>query len=762
MATHVQQSGGQKTFRLARLFHTEDCYRARALTAEELVRRTFIGVDAETFKKLHRKDSYYDVTSCEDWHARFAERFQDAPTCEDIARAAERLGYRVRKVRGKERDHFYFLGARQLESSGYFVASRCVGCKCQCDHDAERPGAGCESCDCACVGCYCAGGCASSHADAVDDTEDPLMNLAVTDANFHHRSRRFKIKKPYRQRWHTDDCKNRLSFTADELVELTLKPSREGVVENARYSDWVSRFDYHFENLPTNRELADALMRQGIRVGGPANIDPLTGKPNIDRLHGLRVLIFDDAFWLRSPFNRCGDQPCECLCKLCEPTGCSTCDCQCHGCICTGTCADGHPVVQRASDPSLTQAWRKLATDRGKKRYEPWKARYEMSWHARDCTTVRWLTTDQIVRLKLVDASEISEGGWSVPQRCNKPYSGTRCGLPSINEILSDFTGPSCSEVADSARRIGIRVGPLPKRWPWERTHFKVVGVEVGDRLRLESEPSCTGCQCFCPLCDDCSNCPCACSGCVCGARCSTGECATVHEVISNRPRHVSEIERRLGTKRNMSLEDLEVSEALFRIEQGDITNQGRDGELIGDDAPRFELRRKARWHRDGCEHPGLTLTALEIAYATLKRISEETMRDNQRFGLPMEHANCELWRHEFLAFSGPEPECELFVAAVKRLGYEVKPVEGKAIFYSYYDGEVHVSGEDEIHYEFPNADKDLRLWIPFERLVVPDWDEARCDGRCECGCSHLQWFGRCECVGCYCPKTCVPARSEE
>ena len=38
MAAHDEQSGGQKTFRLARLFHTGDCYRARALTAEELVR----------------------------------------------------------------------------------------------------------------------------------------------------------------------------------------------------------------------------------------------------------------------------------------------------------------------------------------------------------------------------------------------------------------------------------------------------------------------------------------------------------------------------------------------------------------------------------------------------------------------------------------------------------------------------------------------------------------------------------------------------
>ena len=38
MAAHDEQSGGKKTFRLARLFHTEDCYRARALTAEELVR----------------------------------------------------------------------------------------------------------------------------------------------------------------------------------------------------------------------------------------------------------------------------------------------------------------------------------------------------------------------------------------------------------------------------------------------------------------------------------------------------------------------------------------------------------------------------------------------------------------------------------------------------------------------------------------------------------------------------------------------------
>ena len=38
MVADNEQSDGQKTFRLARLFHTEDCYRARALTAEELVR----------------------------------------------------------------------------------------------------------------------------------------------------------------------------------------------------------------------------------------------------------------------------------------------------------------------------------------------------------------------------------------------------------------------------------------------------------------------------------------------------------------------------------------------------------------------------------------------------------------------------------------------------------------------------------------------------------------------------------------------------
>ena len=59
MATHHQQSGGQKTFRLARLFHTEDCYRARALTAEELVRRTLCGVDVATFRELDHKGSYY-------------------------------------------------------------------------------------------------------------------------------------------------------------------------------------------------------------------------------------------------------------------------------------------------------------------------------------------------------------------------------------------------------------------------------------------------------------------------------------------------------------------------------------------------------------------------------------------------------------------------------------------------------------------------------------------------------------------------------
>ena len=783
MAAHDQQSGGQKTFRLARLFHTEDCYRTRALTAEELVRRTFIGVDAETFKKLDRQGSYYDITNCEDWHWSFDDRFQDAPTCQEIASAVERLGFFVDKVRLNDREHFDFYGVRKLDFHGHSVASRCVGCECQCDHGAQQRGTDCESCECACDGCYCAGNCGTGHLGLVYDMADPFLTSLEPDVNLRYRSRRFTLAR----RWHTDDCKVIRSFTADELVRMTFEFEEYGGMGRAirlrgrpfryvEHSEWQDRFQESFERPPASIELADAFMRRG----SPIHYSRREAQLRVYLAEGscnyLGVALDRDQiplYWwpyrvltARPPFApeaQCGDVRCECRCYRCDLVkpgiGCADCDCPCEGCFCAGTCSDGHPVIQPDSNPRLSFRWQTLAGVGDEKRYEnsiAW-------WHAPDCRTARWLTADQIASWLLKRVEDDSEGGWGVDPRCAKLLDRdreTRCGIHWINENVLD--GPTCTELADAAKRAGIRVERLPKRWPWERTHFGLSGVRLGVNLRLESEPSCTGCECFCPLCDDCSRCGCECTGCVCGARCSTGECATVHEVISNRPRPVSEIERRLGTKRNMTPEDLEVYEALFRIEQGDITNQGPDGELIGDDAPRFELRRKAHWHRDGCEHPGLTLTALEIAYATLKRISEETMRDNQRSGRPMEHANCELWRHEFLAFSGPGPECELFVAAVKRLGYEVKPVDGMRFSYSYYDGEVRVSGEDEIHYEFPNADEDYRLWESMERPAVPDWDEARCDGRCECGCSHLQWFGPCECVGCYCPKTCVPAGVEE
>lgn len=776
MAAHDQQSGGQKTFRLARLFHTEDCYRARALTAEELVRRTFIGVDAETFKKLDRQGSYYDITNCEDWHARFAERFQDAPTCVDIARAAERLGYRVRKARGKEQDHFYFLGARPLDSFSFFVASRCVGCECQCDHDAEWPGAGCASCDCVCEGCYCAGGCAAHHPYVVGDTNDPFMNLAETDANQSYRSQRFALNREIDDltNWHTADCKFLRSFTADELVKLTLKPSRNGDVGFVYYSDWHYRFEDYFETLPTSREVADALMERGIGVSKP-KVDEFRGFEGFDMVVATKDALFD-SFWLRRSYQRCGDQPCDCLCKLCGPAGCVACDCECEGCFCTGTCADRHPVIRREYDHDLSRAWRILASDRGAKRYE---RKYGTSWHAQNCTTARWLTPDQIVWLTLKQP-EVENGGW-VGGPCASTHPRplrSDCGFHWINEQLMYLdVGPSCVEVADAARRAGIPVVALPKRWPWGRTHYTLrprrvdaksrFGVAANPRFVVH-KPSCTGCECFCALCDDCSNYSCECAGCVCSARCSTGDCI-VHELSSRMLRTVSAVELRLGTKEDMSQGDREVSDALVRLEQEVGITRSPVVEASGDAPPTFKLLDKGYWHQDVCEHPRQILTADELVYVTLKPISDDIIRSFERYEIMLERIDCDSWKDDHLQLFEPEPTCEQLAAAATRLGYQVMPVDGFRREYLHDNNKggrrAHVTDEHQLHYQFLNAAYDWRL-LGGDFAALGRLDEERCNGRCRCGCSHDQWeeqiFGPCECAGCYCRRTCVPAGVEE
>lgn len=784
MAAHDEQSGGQKTFRLARLFHTEDCYRARALTAEELVRRTFVGVDAATFKKLERLGSYYDVTNCEHWHWRFGDRFQDPPTCRDIADAAERLGFSVKRARSGEQEHFNFHGARVMDMEFRAVAARCAGCDCGCDHDADQRGAGCASCVCPCNGCFCAGNCANGHQGVVYDLDDLLLTPLEPDANLRYKSRRFALAR----RWHSKDCKVMRSFTADELIRLTFESEEYAGTGPAihlnqhpfpyvEHSKWQSRFQQGFSEPPTSMELADAFMHRGWPVHysrSEADLRIYLAGGSCNYLGVKLGTAYGPSFWwpyyalMGDPVSaHCRDVKCECQCYPCDHakprSGCAKSVCQCEGCFCARSCSDGHPAIQKGSDLRLSEMWRELADDKDVKRYEDRGA----WWHAPDCRTARMLSADQIVLLCLHQAEVDSESGPDITTRCAKPgerLQEIRCGIHWINGWFSE--GPSCTELAEAATRVGIRVERLPKRWPWERAHYWLVGASLNGSVRLESAPSCTGCECFCPLCDDCSNCRCECAGCVCSARCATGMCSTLSEVIRRQPRHISDIERRLGSKRNSTPGDLAVSEALVSIEQGVGPNQSSDVDLIGDDAPRFELRRKAFWHREGCEHPPLTINALEMAYVTLRMINEETIRDDRRFGRSTEHTDCELWKLKFShAFYGSEPDCALFVAAVKRLGYEVKPVEGMRYRYSYYDYEldVQVEREGDIHYEFPNAEEDGRLW---QSAAVPDWDVMRCDGMCECGCrscystESMYWW--CECSGCYCPKTCVPARTEE
>lgn len=780
MATHDDQSGGQKTFRLARLFHTEDCYRARGLTAEDLVRRTFIGVDADTFRKLDRRQrSYYDVTNCEDWLGAFGGRLQDEPTCRDIGDAAERLGYSVRKFQGRDREHFYFHGVRVLDYRGYTVEAQCAGCDCQCDHAPERLGTGCESCDCACEGCYCAASCVVGHPGVVDDTEDPLMNLAATDANLSYRSRRFALNrdKDYNTRWHTDDCKFLRSFTADELVRLTMEPRSRGKAGGVSYDEWLGRYERYFNSVPDARELEDALKRTGTPGFGGVNLVDATGD------------VFD-VFWLRRPFRvrGCGAHPCDCLCKLCGPGGCTECDCQCKGCFCTGTCAEGHPIVPRESDLGLLQAWRTLAGDWDTKRYE---REYGVSWHALDCTAARWLTADQIVNLTLRPPAVEIDGVEGYPCDATRPGPlKSICGFYWIHEWPMRLDRhPSCRELAAAARRAGIRVTILPRRWPWVRTHYALVAGGVGYSVvdgadyrakTLTPDPSCASCECFCASCDDCSKCGCECAGCICSARCSTGECV-VHELSTAMMRPISKIERRLGTKKSMSPGDLEVSNALVRLEREAETKGRPEVEAGRDSSPTFKLLAKGDWHQyeakaGECEHSSMsTLTAIELVYATLTPLAVTSYRRRDQYSVTPAHADCEDWRNRSKGLIAHAPSCEQLAAAATRLGYQVKPVEGVRSR-QMYDHETEGSkaqgsNERQVHYEFPNAAYDPRLvsqaglYMKQNFIGCGRWDEERCNGKCECGCRHfgvIDFDLSCECAGCYCRRTCVPARTAE
>lgn len=266
-----------------------------------------------------------------------------------------------------------------------------------------------------------------------------------------------------------------------------------------------------------------------------------------------------------------------------------------------------------------------------------------------------------------------------------------------------------------------------------------------------------------------------------------------MHRVPQWTPRPFSEVERRLGTKWNtflvdswyLSLGDLIVSEALLRLEQGNGPARGDVGKLPTEFVPTFELPRAGvgDWHREGCEHPTLKLTADELVYVTLRLISDEVIHSHERYGVSLAHTNCAEWSSRNGNLVEPQPTCEQLAVAAKRLGYKVRPVARA-------DSD-HVSNEHGLHYEFLNGTDDGRLLLRHfgqDATYLPGGylyhstgpggylyhstgllDRVECRGDCKCGCkarecesSYNNARDDCECAGCYCSRTCVPAASEE
>ena len=556
-------AGGAKTFRLARGFHTEECYRARSLTAEELVKRTFIGVDAATVKKLDKRGSFNHALDCEFWHWVFDDELGDTPSCHDIATAAERLGFFVEKVTARGEAHFKFVGVRVTDRD-YNVVAQCAGCECGCVHIADQRGIGCDACQCLCEGCYCANGCADDHPE-IDDSGDPLMSLVVEDANELYRSRRFKIA----QRWHTDDCKLIRSFTSDEFVRLLIAPplipEPEIPWETTPAFDF-KRFDFaFFEAPPSIANLVDAFLRQGEPVyrdheGGfrsPRNHRRGTREHRrgvreavwYPSWHSNRVL-FDERW-------HCMDERCDCECSLCDErdeydplkrrlpearSGCVDCDCQCEGCVCPGTCENGHvqPEVEpcdaavRDRENRGVPSFVELSRGPGR-RFELEAA----SWHASDCKYARLLTVEQLVDLT-VHRSDIHQpdgrpGPFFSQVWCDFVLDCETWRNAIRNQLVVSCGPPTCREFADAAGKLGFQVERLPKKF-WERQHYEIIDARliVPDQPALifwlpgfsQGDPVCYGCECFCPLCDDCSDCDCSCDGCYCANRCRTSTCA--------------------------------------------------------------------------------------------------------------------------------------------------------------------------------------------------------------------------------------------
>ena len=422
---------GARIFRLARGFHLEECSHARGLTAEELVKRTFIGVDAATFRKLRRLDSWYEGFDCENWHSRFNSRLEEPPACRELAAAAESLGFFVEKVRVRGDEHFKFLGVRPTRWSFWDVKAQCGEiifegdhprfrfCECRCAPCKDPVGGGGDTRRCPCDGCYCQNGCASGHAD-INDRGDPLISLSVPDANEHYRSRRFKLA----QGWHTDDCKFNRSFTAEELARMMVNPKmmpEPGYVTESKAGLEFNRLEFdQFDEPPGIVDLVDAFLRLGQPVYRNYEGEysaPINYYGSSDRLRGawwypysFSDAVLNDGRWI------CGDKRCYCECLSCNvypnsvgdlrdaESGCADCACWCEGCFCPGTCATGHaqPEIEPCEAHFVEREGRgvpsfKELSTRGGRRFE-----LEVgNWHAPDCRNARHLTVEQLVDLTI-------------------------------------------------------------------------------------------------------------------------------------------------------------------------------------------------------------------------------------------------------------------------------------------------------------------------------------------------------------------------
>ena len=761
-------TGGQKTFQLVRRFHAETCYRARSLTAEELVKRTFIGVDAATVKKLDKAGSHFDVSDCEYWHFLFDDRLETAPSCREIGQAAERLGFLVGAANASGGEYFEFFGVRFAKQTVGIVIPPCKGCECRCSHVFNRPGVGCDACECPCEGCYCANGCAANHPE-LDASRDPLMNLSAPDANEHHKSRQFKLA----QGWHSDDCKMLRSFTADEIAQLLINPKlktwREIPSKTGSFFD-LNRFDFgSFDDPPSVEHLVDAFLRFG---------QPVYGYGDSSRVE-VGYNGSDDGLytsWWR-PFTieprsyrgewHCGGQLCDCRCRSCnqreqpppgwdplgylddpsliwEPEilpGCADCDCACEGCFCPGTCESGHrqPEVQQCELDAIDRTRRgvpsrvQLSRETGKR----FEAKVP-SWHAKNCTAVRHVTAKQLVDLT-VHRSDIHRLG----ERRHWVRSGLDC--EDWRSWMLDYHHevPTCREFADAATTLGFRVERIPKSW-WQRQHYRLaesilILKDVHDRfgIGLREGLHCLGCECVCVLCDDCSDCDCSCENCYCAKRCRTSTCIVTCDLESGV----------YAVHRAHAQSDDQVGTDATILQTGRWARQQADAVSV------YRLKRVARgWHLDGCAHTNRSYTADELVNLTFKPFTDgdAALDRDARYDLILPEYDCCALRGFYVdGYFESWPSCWALAAAARRSGYTIAPA-GRRSNHRF----LEIASTPSAHFDFLDADLiHLESSSGVGELLA---DERRCNSECDCDCKDACASCSCACRGCYCEKTCL------